>query len=214
MNTARLTPWRIALLSTWVAGAATVAYADGAEPARTNYEDQPLGEPAVPAGVSTQDGETKPGGLVLDPTRNELLRVGFGLLVVVGLMMLARGAARRFGGQLTGGGQPSGVLEVLGRYPIARAQQLVLLKMVGRVVLLHQSRAGVTTLSEITDPDEVATVLSRVRTAARSGSAGRFHGFLTRAAGASRRDQEAMHDKVVVDLTRRRRHPAGREVRA
>ena len=122
--------------------------------------------------------------------------------------------ARRFGGPLAGGGQPSGVIEILGRYPIARAQQLVLLKMVGRVVLLHQCRAGVTTLTEITDPDEVATVLARVHTAQRSGSAGRFQGLLSRAIGVSPAEQQAANGNVVVDLTRRGRRRTASEVQA
>jgi len=147
-----------------------------------------------------------------DPTGSEFVRVGFALAVVIGLLLLARGAARRFSGPLAGGGRPSGVLEVLGRYPIARAQQLILLKMVGRVVLLHQCRAGVTTLTEITDPDEVATVLARVHTAQRSGSPGRFQGFLSRALGVSPAQQEASNGTVVVDLTRRGRRRTASEV--
>ncbi len=214
MNTTRLTPWRIALLSTCVAGAAAVAYADGAQSARTHTEAQPLGEPAVGAVAPRTTSETKPDGLVRDSTHSELLRVGFALVVVIGLMLLARGAARRFGGPLAGGGQPSGVIEVLGRYPIARSQQLVLLKMVGRVVLLHQCRAGVTTLTEITDPDEVATVLARVHTAQRSGSPGRFQGFLSRAVGVSPAQKEASNGTVVVDLTRRGRRRTASEVQA
>ncbi len=214
MNTARLTPLRIVLLSTLVGSAATVAYADGAQSARTQLEGQPLGEPAVPAVGPTKIAETKPDGLVLNSAGYEILRVGLALAVVLGLMLVARGVARRFSGPLVGGGGPSGVIEVLGRYPIGRAQQLVLLRMVGRVVLLHQSRAGVTTLSEITDPDEVATVLARVHAAARSGPAGRFHGFLTRAAGTTPAEREARNGKVVVDLTRRRRQRTAREVSA
>ena len=70
---------------------------------------------------------------------------------------------------------------------------------------------GVTTLSEITDPDEVATVLARVHTAARSGPAGRFQGFLTRATRTAPAEQEARNGKVVVDLTRRGRSRTARE---
>ena len=209
MTTGRLT---IALLSMCVAGAATVAYADGAESAPTHHEAQPLGEPAPPAVAPRTTGETKPDAMTGDPTGSEFVRVGFALAVVIGLLLLARGAARRFSGPLAGGGRPSGVLEVLGRYPIARAQQLILLKMVGRVVLLHQCRAGVTTLTEITDPDEVATVLARVHTAQRSGSPGRFQGFLSRALGVSPAQQEASNGTVVVDLTRRGRRRTASEV--
>ena len=135
-------------------------------------------------------------------------RVGVPLLGVVGVMFVCGVVRRRGGGPLARGGRPSGVLEILGRYPIARGQQLVLLRLVSRVVLLHQSRNGLTTLSEVTDSDEVAALLARVEAATRSGPPGRFHGLLARAAaGGDEVGHEMMtNGKVIVDLTRRPRH--------
>ena len=62
-----------------------------------------------------------------------------------------------------------------------------------------------TTLSEVTDPDEVAALLGRVEAATRSGQPGRFQGLLAGAtAGGERFGSElATRGKEVVDLTRR-----------
>jgi len=160
----------------------------------------------------------------LDPRVSEILRVGWALGAVVALLLVLRLGLRRLGGPLTGGGRPSGVLEVLARYPVARGQQLVLLKLCGRVVLLHQARTGMTALSEVSDPDEVAAVLSRVGSASAGSARGPagFSALLDRLlarpgpapdeefARALGRESE-FGGKVVVDLTRRpRRRVAAR----
>ena len=90
-------------------------------------------------------------------------------LLCLGAML---GAARWFmlkigpGGGLAsqlgpGGRAPQGVMEVLGRYPVSRGHSLVLLKMDRRVLLLGQSAAGFTTLSELTDAEDVASILTK-----------------------------------------------------
>lgn len=219
MRTFPMSPLRVALLSTCFVGAAAVVRADGpvvvpddesvdfsvdalvaagAQVARTEDGDRPLGKPRRAADTPGQPiGATSDRTEAFDSQRSELVRVGLALGAVVGLMVVLRIAVRRFGGPLSGGGRPSGVLEVLGRYPMARGQQLVLLKLVGRVVLLHQTRNGMAALSEITDPDEVAALLARVEAAGRTGQTG--FGAELSAAG-----------NVVVDLTKRPRRPLGR----
>ncbi len=214
MRTSPMSPLRVALLSTCFVGAAAVVRADGpvvvpddesvdlsvdapapagAHSAQPVDNDRPLGKPR--RATDTPGHQNR--ATVVDPQRSELVRVGMALGVVVGIMVVLRLAVRRFGGPLTGGGRPSGVLEVLGRYPVARGQHLVLLKLVGRIVLLHQTRHGMAALSEITDPDEVAALLARVEAAGRSGQTG--FGAELSAAG-----------NVVVDLTKRPRRPLGR----
>ena len=228
MRTPRIPLLRFALLSTWVAGTAITARADGpvvipddqpvnfsvdvseqgAEVALVLQESLPLGD--VPTDVLVAEPGVEPvdRGTAFKTTVSEALRVGLPLLGVVALMIVIGVVLRRVGGPLARGGRPSGVLEILGRYPIARGQQLVLLRLVSRVVLLHQSRNGLTTLSEVTDSDEVAALLARVEAATRSGPPGRFHGLLARAAaGGDEVGHEMMtNGKVIVDLTRRPRH--------
>ncbi|MHC4976355.1 MAG: FliO/MopB family protein [Planctomycetota bacterium] len=91
------------------------------------------------------------------------------LVIVVGLALVLRyivktaaGRSGSIAGQLTAGGRaPSGVLSILGRYPIARGQTLVLLKLDRRILLLCQTPSGFSTLTSVTDPDEVASILTR-----------------------------------------------------
>ncbi len=119
------------------------------------------------------------------------------LAVVVGVIIIAAVLFKRAvksGGSLAaaigaGGRAPAGLLEVLGRYPIARGQTLVLLKVDQRVLLLSQSQAtrghcgGFTTLSEITDPGDVASILAKVGESEASGPASRFNAMLADADG-------------------------------
>jgi len=233
MRTPRIPLLRVALLSTWVAGTATTARADGpvvvpddqsvnfavdanrqgAEAALVLQESLPLGAVAAEAPMAAPGVERPDRGSTFETVKSELVRVGLPLLGVVALMIAVGVVVRRVGGPLARGGRPSGVLEILGRYPIARGQQLVLLRLVNRIVLLHQSRNGLSTLSEITDADEVAALLARIEAATRSGQPGRFHGLLARAvAGGDPTGREtSTNGKVVVDLTRR---PAHRPLRS
>jgi flagellar biogenesis protein FliO len=182
-------------------------------------EGRALGTPSGLIGPRRGGGAAESNrGRGLDPRVNEIVRVGGALGAVVALLLVLRVILRRLGGPLTGGGRPSGVVEVLARYPVARGQQLVLLKMCGRIVLLHQTKTGMTTLSEVTDPDEVAALLARVESSSgpRGGGATGFSSMLDRLLVPARPagDDEfartlgtsrEIGGKVVVDLTRRPR---------
>jgi flagellar biogenesis protein FliO len=110
-----------------------------------------------------------------------------GVILVLGVVV--KRVARRGGGLLgalgPGGRAPSGVLEVLGRYPVGRGTTLVLLKMDRRILLLSQGGggklgggAGMTMLSEITDPEEVASILLKTRDDEEATLAQRFQSML------------------------------------
>ncbi len=69
---------------------------------------------------------------------------------------------------------PAGILEIIGRYPLARGTSLVLLKVDRRVLLLAQGSGGLrvrggtplpTTLCEITEPDDVASIMIKANEA-------------------------------------------------
>ncbi|MFI4896534.1 MAG: FliO/MopB family protein [Phycisphaerales bacterium JB059] len=97
--------------------------------------------------------------------------VGALVLVIALILALAWGVRRvarsqgGLGAKLTAGGRaPSGVLEVLGRYPVSPKLSLVVLRFDRRVLLLAQSHAAggtMSTLCELNDPSDVASVLAK-----------------------------------------------------
>lgn len=137
---------------------------------------QPATEPALaseslPLGLPVQ--ETQP---IDTPAPESSWGITGVVLPLVGVIALAIGLAtltRRIAGTSGGvagalgpaGRAPSGLLEVLGRYPVARGSTLVLLRVDRRVLLLNQTAGGrwggarFTTLSEITEPEDVASIL-------------------------------------------------------
>ncbi|MBL0927094.1 MAG: flagellar biosynthetic protein FliO [Phycisphaerales bacterium] len=174
-------------------GSAAAEPVRDARPAASSNESRPLGAGRAPiggtagsgaAGSAGQGGASGAGGgSILD---HWLVRTAGSLAIVIGLIFgLKWGVqvwATKMGGvagQLGAGGRsPSGVLTVLGRYPVARGLTLVLLKLDARVLLLSQSAAGFTTLCQITDPDEVAGLLLRCRDAEGESMAAKFSAIL------------------------------------
>ena len=102
----------------------------------------------------------------------DALKVGGGLAVVLVLLLGLRWLVRRngtgTGRTLAGGRSPSGVANILARYPIARGQQVLLLGVGQRIIVVHQSAGTLQTLSEITDPDEVLALRMQINGTERS----------------------------------------------
>lgn len=167
-------------------------------------ESLPLG-PAPSQSLPPSESPTGPSDLGAG-----VIRTGGALVLVVaiafgasiGLKKLSRSRGGLASDLGAGGRAPSGVLSVLGRFPVARGQSLVILQMGGRVLLLnqaHQNRAGgpaFATLAEMTDAEEVADLLSRVSDATGDRGDERFREAL--ASLESSPDDSA----EVVDLTR------------
>ena len=130
-------------------------------------ESLPLGAPARQP-VRPQQQQAAAGTGILD---HWFVRTVASLIVVIALIFVMRWMIVRMAGrsgtlatQLGAGGRaPSGVLEVLGRYPIARGQSFVLLKIDRRILLIAQTAAGFQTLTEIADADDVASILLKTR---------------------------------------------------
>lgn len=104
------------------------------------------------------------------------------LTLIFAVAALVRRWAGRSGGLLqslgAGGRSPSGLLYVLGRYPAGRGQTLVLLKLDRRVLLVSQSAGmkggGMRTLCELSDPDEVASIVMHAAEAEGRSLSARF----------------------------------------
>ena len=121
------------------------------------YDLQPLDatRPATqPATAATSAGPAAPAASDFGITR-VALALGAVLLVI----LAARAAAKRFLPTAAAGADPK--VKVLSRTPIAPRQQIVLLQIGRRVVVVGDSGGRLAALAEIADPDEVAALLGR-----------------------------------------------------
>jgi len=187
------------------------------EPSSPAIESKSLGEPngalsARPDGASVREAGQNPLA-ALDPRHNEVTRMFAALAVVLGLLILLRIFLKRASGLLAGGGRPSGVLEILARYPVGRGQSLMILKMARRILLVHQAGSSMNTLTQVTDGEEVAALLARMEAGARSREAIRFKNALRTFQDEHERladrhlpagDGSGIEGAELVDLTRRR----------
>ena len=160
---------------------ATTRGETGSPASVASKESLPLGQAGadvVPLRTVLRDQADRPGGA--EPGVRPLAagegwwRTAGALALVIAIVVLlgvaVRALGRRGGGLLgaigPGGRAPAGILQVLGRYPIGRGQTLLLLKLDRRVLLLCQSfgarAGGARTLCELTDPEEVASMLAFV----------------------------------------------------
>ncbi len=84
------------------------------------------------------------------------------LALVVVLIFAARIMLKRFGP--ISGQQRRDMLDVLARATVSPRHQLLLVRLGRRLVLVGQSPTSLTTLSEVTDPDEVAALIEAAST--------------------------------------------------
>ena len=149
-------------IAIWVM-AATIAAMSAAAAAQTT------------AGPFAQkDGKPAGGAGVWDGT----LRVVLALALVVGLIYLSRYLLRKAGGAGKLHAQ-GGVVETLWRTNLSMKHQLTLVRMGRRVLLLGCTPQEVSTLCEVTDPQEIAELLNAVE----EGKGDSFTRLLSRKAG-------------------------------
>lgn len=172
---------------------------------------QPSGPEALPLGAMTAEQKSPLRADQPRQPQGSSLGTVPALALVLGLALSCAGAYRwiasRSGGLAARAGMagaPAGIVDLLGRYPMGRGQSLLLLRVDRRILLISQSagaRVGaapaLTTLCEITDPDEVASIAAK----AASTSAG-FGSVIARFQRAD--DRPVAPGVEVVDLTRRR----------
>lgn len=150
-------------------------------------------EQAIPPQIAAEQSKalgdpTTPGKLLSGSLQTIAALIGV-IAVAVGAAWLFRrlaGVAGGFSASMGPAGRaPSGLLEVLGRYPLPGKLTLVMLKFDRRVLLMAQSAgprgAGstMTTLCELTDPEDVASVLLKVRQADGTSIAKQFEAVLS-----------------------------------
>ncbi len=173
---------------------------------RAPVERLPLGAPPAATKTNAANSETARGAS--RETISSELGLGRTMTALVGVVVLAlmaaagvKAAARRRGGVALAlgpaGKAPSGVVQVLARYPLQRGQLLVLLKVGPRVLLTCQSKTGrltapaMTTLAEFNDPDEVADLVRMTSDASPQTATARFNSVLEQVGMAPASDAPA-----------------------
>lgn len=213
----------IALLAS--PGAHATGYGPAPSQNETQSDTQPESQPVPQAAAATPrlDERSKPLGIGDDQANQDKaagaatgagwgLRTALALLAVLSLIFVGATVVRRlavFGGDLAcslgpGGRAPSGVLSVLGRYPVGGGERLVLLKVDRRVLLLSQSvgrwrspGSGFRTLCEISDPEEVASILVKSRDEQGDSIADRFRSLLQGEAAGHESDYQTQEGRRV-----------------
>ena len=179
------------LLAAMLAPAFALATA-GAQPEadarRLPPEQRPLGLPyRERGGGGDEEKAAIPGAEAARALGPLVLVIG---CIVAGAWMFKVAATKRGGLTMAmgpGGRAPSGVVEVLARYPLGRGHVLVLFKIGPRILIASQTYGrggGMHTLSEIADPEEVAALVMKTRDADGKSSTVDFHRTLERTHGA------------------------------
>ena len=112
----------------------------------------------------------------------ELPKVAGALAVVLGLAFVLRAVLRRVFPAVSSAGATHAI-QVLSRTVLAPRQQLMLVRVGRRLVVVGDSGGQMTALSEITDPDEVASLVGQVKDEKLSAAGATFGGLLGRVRG-------------------------------
>ena len=123
----------------------------------TAMGDQPL---RLGAGAGRSQNPALPG--IPKAPSTDYQRVVFALIAVVALIFVLRAVGRVLFPSVTSRGQ-SRVVEVLSRSALAPKQQVMLLRVGRRVIVVGDSGTQMNTLCEISDPDEVAGLVGQLR---------------------------------------------------
>jgi len=129
------------------------------------------------------------------------------LALVVALIFLVRYLLRRFGGASGSPGR-SEAIEVVARTVVAPRQQLMLVRLGQRLMLVGAGSGGFSALGEVTDPREVAELLKTAAESKRGAFAGIFKrksDELARTVGMTIKGGSAGDDASARDVTEKMR---------
>jgi flagellar biogenesis protein FliO len=126
-------------------------------------QDAPLAVPTTQNALESTalrqpSGNTTPAQRTTLSAGGEILKLFFALGIVIVLILLLRWLLQRYLGVNVGGGK-SGLVRVVSRTTLSPRQQVVLLQVGRRIVVVGDSAGTLTALAQITDDDEVANIL-------------------------------------------------------
>ncbi len=161
---------------------------------RSNESTLPIGSPDERTSlIGTRESDTDSPIMSQSDIQTILALLGV-VLLILGLGQLYKKLARSQGGLVgqlgAGGTAPSGIIEVIGRYPISKGMTLVVLKFDRKILLLSHAQtrkgkwgsgASMQTLCELNDAEDVASILLKARSASGDSIAQSFEQTLREA---------------------------------
>lgn len=121
------------------------------------FDKQPIRRAQIAAQTDTQSSTTD-----ATPSTLELPRLLAAMALVVGLIFFLRWLGRRFFGA-TPISAGTRAVQVLSRSPVAPRQSVMLMQVGRRLLVVADNGSQLSSLSEITDPDEVAALVGQLR---------------------------------------------------
>lgn len=184
------------------------------QPSHISDADKPLGQSpsqALFSGESNKKlGEAKARAVQglklgqLASTSSWVLKTLTALGLIIGLILLLRWVWARMGGRVVA--SQSAAVEVLARTAVAPKNHVLLLRVGQRLLVVGDSSAGLRTLSQIDDPEEVADLLTAVTSQKDQSISKNFTQLLSRFNGDYDKprlaDEGGDNSEVLFDRTR------------
>jgi flagellar biogenesis protein FliO len=121
----------------------------------------PAAASSQPAAAATQAAAAPSTSSSLFAGAGNLAQVGAALAIVIGLIFVGKGLAKKFvpGARASGG---KGVIEILARHPLAKNQSIVLVRIGSQIVALNQGKEASESVLVISDQAEVARIIGQI----------------------------------------------------
>ncbi|MCA9270163.1 MAG: flagellar biosynthetic protein FliO [Planctomycetales bacterium] len=156
-----------------IAPASAAAPLPNAVPAATNAQATPALRLSPPSAAGERQLSLSSG---VSPGRS-LVTVGSSLAIVLGLFFAMVWLMRK-NAPAGAAALSSDVVQVLGRAPLAARQQMQLVRVGEKLLLVAVTTSGATTLTEITDPEEVRRLAAACEAARPTSATGAFRQVL------------------------------------
>ncbi len=144
------------------------------------FEDRPIRHARAAAATASATTQHADSSTAASPDYG-LARVGVALAIVLSLVFVMRWAGRRFLGDSAAAGRANQSVRVVSRTALAPRQQVLVLQVGQRLLIVGNTGTNLSALGEITDADEVAALLGQLRQP-RDENPGRFASLFWRAA--------------------------------
>jgi flagellar biogenesis protein FliO len=168
--------------------AATPAHAQATRPVGATLVDDPTRDVPLPArqGGATTQATLAGGSAGTSGDAFDVKRLVFALAVVLGAMYVTHSVWKRLG-MPGSANRAAGSLQVISRLNLSPRQQLVLVRVGRRVVLVGNSGTQMNSLCEISDPEEAAGLFGLAATEREESVSATFNSVL---GGEERRFEE------------------------